>query len=130
MTLERYKQIQAEYNAIRNEGAAEKTEPPIPRLERNSISGYILHHGTGGQDNIWINRNLYNALSELAGHPLPIYEPSPLVKYVEAWEEITSLANYGTEDSAGFRKFVSGYNAAMESLGVKIWKFTITEVSE
>lgn len=82
--------------------AAIDGEKPVPRIERNDPVGYRFIH----QDNlpldaghIWLSQE-YNALSELAGKPLPIWEGGK-------WTVI-----------------VNGYLAGVWKLPVNIYRYT------
>lgn len=60
------------FNKLRSAIDGLDGERPVPRLERDNI-GYWLYEDAETKEDIPIDT--YSALSELAGHPLPVYEP-------------------------------------------------------
>lgn len=90
-------------------------ERPVPRIERKTADGLALHYCNGREDNYRnIGQHEIDALCEIAGHPLPIYEGG-------TWEQLPDAEADGRTATCDFS---FGFNAAKDQLPFKAYRYT------
>jgi hypothetical protein len=79
-------------------------QKPVPRIERNDPVGYRFISGNQPADggHIWLSQE-YDALTNLAGKPLPVWEGGK-------WTRLPKTSEYISDP--------------LDDTGVKIWRYT------
>ena len=116
LTSARFPDIRAVIDAMEGEG-----EKPVPRIEKREFDHYLIWNKAGNECHLE-GEGVIHALSQIAGHPLEVYEPKPRGE----WTQLYPIEN-GQE-------FLSLFDTAMqrervidlinERLSVKIYRYT------
>lgn len=140
-----FQSVREMFDGFADNNAFHGKDKPVPRIKREPFRDgdglyYAVIFGAGEGEEI--GEETYNALCEIAGKPLPIYEDKP--KFSHEWKQIyprtfdepetvsvpvvantNSLSGFANGWRAGVSEAMRQVEVAQDEINIEIWEFTM-----